>query len=77
MNLLDSIDAEINEKRQYAISQTYKTAFAGKPAAFSCYGSRSAAEALTPAAAYAAFQELLRTAQIEIYFVGPALCRAG
>ena len=72
MNLLDSIDAEINEKRQYAISQTYKTAFAGEPAAFSCYGSRSAAEALTPAAAYAAFQELLRTAQIEIYFVGPA-----
>lgn len=76
MNLLDSIDAEINEKRQYAISQTYKTAFAGEPAAFSCYGSRSAAEALTPAAAYAAFQELLRTAQIEIYFVGPGSCAA-
>ena len=33
MNLLDSIDAEINEKRQYAISQTYKTAFAGEPTA--------------------------------------------
>ena len=70
-NLLDCIDAEVNEKRQYAISQTHKTAFAGEPAAFSCYGTRESAEAMTPKAAYEAFQQLLRTAQIEIYFVGP------
>lgn len=70
-NLLDSIDAEINEKRQYAIQQTYKTAFAGEPAAHSCYGSRETAAALTPTQVYAAFQTLLQTAQIEVYFVGP------
>lgn len=69
--LLANIDAEINEKRQYAIQQTGKTAYQGEPAALSCYGTREDAEVLTPEFVYTAFQNLLQTAQIEIFFVGP------
>lgn len=70
-NLLDCIDAEINEKRKYALQQTYKTAYAEEPAAHSCYGTRKEAAALTPSAVYDAFQRLLQQAKIEIFFVGP------
>lgn len=70
-NLLDSIDAEINEKRRYAIQRMYQTAFQGEPAAISAYGGRAQAEALTPENTYTAFQKLLQTARTEVYFVGP------
>ena len=62
-DLLDTIDAEINNKRGYAIRQ-------GEPAFHSCYGTREDVLALTPQITYEAYQELLRTASIEIYFVG-------
>lgn len=71
-NLLDCIDAEINEKRKYALQQTYKTAYTHEPAAHSCYGTREEAAALTPSGVYQAFQKLLQQAKIEIFFVGPA-----
>lgn len=71
-NLLDNIDAEINEKRQYAILQANRTAYEGEPAAMSCYGEREAAAALTPASAYEAYVKLLQTAQVEVFFVGPS-----
>ena len=70
-NLLDSIEAEINEKRQYAISQTYKAAFQGEPAAISCFGTKDTASALTPSSVYAAFLNMLKTAKVEAFFVGP------
>lgn len=69
--LLDAIDNEINEKRIYAIHQAQKTAYQNEPAALSCYGTRKQAENLTPSDVYTAFQKLLRTARIEIFFVGP------
>ena len=71
-NLLDTIKAEIDEKRTYALNQARRTAFDGEPAALSPCGTAEEVAALTPASAYAAYQELLRTAGIEIYFVGPA-----
>lgn len=69
-DLLDNIDAEINEKRQYALLQAGKTAYRNEPASYSCYGTHEDAAALTPECVYAAYQELLRKAQIEIFFVG-------
>ncbi|MCC8112179.1 MAG: insulinase family protein [Ruminococcus sp.] len=68
--LLDNIDAEINEKRVYAIQQASKIAYQNEPAARSSYGSREEALALTPKSAYAAFRKMLREARIEIFFVG-------
>ena len=70
-DLLDKIDAEINNKRGYAVSQAFETAFRGEPAEYSCYGKRKQAEASTPESAYNAYCELMKNAQIEIFFVSP------
>lgn len=69
--LLDRIEAEINNKRGYAISQATKTAFRGEPAEFSSYGTKETAEAVTAEKAYSAYMNLLRTAIIEIHYVAP------
>lgn len=69
--LLDSIDAEINEKRIYAVHQAQKTAYQNEPAALSSYGTREQAESLTPQSVYRALQTMLQTATVEIFFVGP------
>lgn len=69
-DLLDSIEAEINNKRSYAILQAQRTAFAGEPGGVPAYGVREIAETITPASAYAAYEALLQSAQIEIYCVG-------
>ena len=70
-DLLDRIDAELNNKRGYALSRAAEAAFRGEPAEFSCYGSKESAEAVTSAEAYSAYQELLRTAQVEICYIAP------
>lgn len=70
-DLLDRISSELNNKRGYAVSQASKTAFRGEPAENTGYGSRESAIAADSAAAYKAYQELLRTAQVEIYYVTP------
>ncbi|MBE6826717.1 MAG: insulinase family protein [Ruminococcus sp.] len=71
-DLLDAIEAEINNKRSYAMTRAARTAFEGEPFAAPLYGEKEDVEALDPAAVYAAYEELLRTAVIRIYHVGPA-----
>ena len=71
MDLLDSIEAEINNKRGYAILRTQRRAFEGENSAFSPYGTKETATAVTPQQAYEAYKELLKTAQVEIFYVGP------
>lgn len=68
-DLLDRIDAELNNKRGYAISRASEAAFNGEPAENSCCGTRESAEAVSAAEAFAAYKKLLETAQIEIYYV--------
>lgn len=70
-DLLDHIDAELNNKRGYALSRAAEVAFRGEPAEYSCYGSRESAEAVTSAEAYNAYVELLKTAQVEICYIAP------
>ncbi|SEH41777.1 Predicted Zn-dependent peptidase [Ruminococcus flavefaciens] len=70
-DLIDRIDGELNQKRSYAISQAAKVAFRGEPAECTGYGSREAASNASPEDAYRAYEELLKTAQIEIYYVSP------
>lgn len=70
-DLLDSIDAEINNKRGYALIQAYKSAYKGEPCANTPSGTRETAMAVTPQSAYEAYKRLIETAQIEIYYVGP------
>ncbi|MBO4523871.1 MAG: insulinase family protein [Ruminococcus sp.] len=70
-DLLDNISSELNDKRTYALMQSAKTAYRGEPAATSSYGVREAALAAEPTDTYRAYNELLRNAQIEIYYVSP------
>lgn len=70
-DLLDRIDGELNQKRSYAIYKASKLAFKGEPAECSGYGNRESASAVTPEDAFKAYHELLRTAQIEVYYVSP------
>lgn len=69
--LLDRIDAEINNKRGYALSKASEIAFRGEPAEFTVYGNRKTAEAVTSESAYSAYLELLKTAPVEITYVAP------
>ena len=70
-NLLDDIDCERNDKREYALQKAVELAYCGEPAAFSLHGSKADAEAVTPSAAFAVWQKLLQTADIAVYCVSP------
>ena len=70
-NLLDDIDCEQNDKRSYALRQAAALTYSGEPAAIPAHGTRPEAERITPSRAYAVWQEILRTAFIEITAVTP------
>lgn len=67
--LIESIAAEINNKRGYAILRSQKHIFKGEPCSFPQYGTVENAEKITPEEVYEAFVKLVKTAVIEIYFV--------
>lgn len=69
--LLDAIEAEINNKRGYALVRARETTFRGEPDAYPIYGTKADVEPLTPENVYAAYQEILRRAVIRVYYVGP------
>lgn len=71
--LIDDIDADINDKRSYAIKRARAEIYENEPTGLAVKGEREAAAALTPAQAYAAYRELLKSARIEIIFVGTEL----
>lgn len=68
--VLDTIDAEINDKRSYALSRCLQVMCADEPVAVRRYGERASAEAVTPAAATGAYRNMLETAPVEIIFTG-------
>ncbi len=71
--LIDLIDADINDKRSYAIKQAAQTVYKGEGAGISVKGERAAAAALTNREAYSAYKDMLRSARVEITFVGSSL----
>ncbi|MEA4933143.1 MAG: insulinase family protein [Lawsonibacter sp.] len=71
-NLLDRIKGQINDKRAYA---TYRlTQLMCKEEAFGVdkLGDETHVEAITPNALWQCYQELLKTAAVEIYYCGSA-----
>ncbi len=70
-DLLDAIEAEINNKRSYAVERAAEIAFEGEPFAYPLYGTAADVEQLTPASVYEAYRRLLKEAVIRIYHVGP------
>lgn len=69
-NLIDTIEAEINDKRTYAINRCRAMMLEGTRLATPKYGTVEAARALTPQIAAQRYLELADTAQVEIIFVG-------
>ena len=69
--LLDAIQAEINQKRTYALIRARRTAFEGEPDSYPSYGTKEDALKLTPESVYQAYQEMLKRAVIQIYLVTP------
>ena len=71
-NLLDDIDAAVNDKRAFALRRATEIAFAGEPAAIPPQGNRPAAEAVTAADCFRIWQEVLCTAPVDLIAVLPA-----
>lgn len=69
--ILDSIDARFNDKRDYTLKKAREIAYKGEPAEICGHGSRESAEVVTSQSAYMAYKKMLETAQIEITLVSP------
>jgi len=77
---LESIAAEINDKRRYAIAKAKRLLCQGEPYAVSKYGTKESVQAITPADLVQAWQNLLRHAPMRVVYQGPgdgqAVCDA-
>lgn len=69
-NLIDDIEAEINEKRTYAIRRAEAITCAGEPYGVGRYGSKQSAEAITQEAVMRAYRAMLQSAKAEVLCVG-------
>ncbi len=68
--LIDTIAAEINEKRGYALSKCKEYMCKGEASAIRKYGSMESAKKITAKSAATAYRRLADSAAIEILFVG-------
>jgi predicted Zn-dependent peptidase len=68
--LIDTIEAEINDKRAYAVTECRRLMGKNDPASLCKYGTIEGAQRTTTETTAAAYYELLRTARIEISFTG-------
>ncbi len=69
-DLLDAIDAEINDKVSYALNLSYETVYKGESSACKYYGTREQVEKVSAGEAYEAYKRLLKEAKIEISLCG-------
>ncbi|MCL1832505.1 MAG: insulinase family protein, partial [Oscillospiraceae bacterium] len=67
---IDQIEAELNDKRLYAMRQAIRLLCKGEPAANAAHGTIDGITAVTPESAYKAYKNLLKTARVEIICVG-------
>lgn len=70
INLIDAIDAEINNKTKYSLQRLNEEMFRSEVFGISKYGSKEQVKAITPNELYKAYRYALEKYKIEIYFVG-------
>lgn len=68
--LIDTINSDLNDKRTYAVHRAVEAEFEGEPFGISRYGYAEDAEKITGEELAAAWRSLVKTARIEIMFVG-------
>ena len=71
-NLIDRIQAQINEKRAYSLLRLTQEMCAGEPFGVDKLGDAARAAALTPEGLWERYQALLSQAPIELYYCGSA-----
>ena len=70
INLIDTIEAEVNNKGQYAVKRLKEEMCRGEVFGLSKTGDVADVEAITPKSLYKAYKKALSEYKIEIYFVG-------
>ncbi|MGM9645136.1 MAG: EF-P 5-aminopentanol modification-associated protein YfmF [Eubacteriales bacterium] len=70
INLIDAIDAEINNKTKYSMLRLNEEMFRSEVFGISKYGTKEQVEKITSAELYGAYRYALERYKIEIYFVG-------
>ena len=68
--IIDVLESQINDKRFYAMSRCQSIMCEGEKIAIEKYGYIEDAHKITPASAADAYRRILRSAQIELLFVG-------
>ncbi len=68
--LADSIRAEINEKRRYAVNRTLRLMLGDEPAGLPMYGFLEDLDRITPESAAKAYERILKSCRVEIMHVG-------
>lgn len=69
-NLIDTIESEVNDKRDYAVAKCNSLMFEGEPFAVKKYGRKEDARSISPASATEAWRQMLRSCPVEILFIG-------
>lgn len=69
-NLKDEIRAQINDKRSYALTRLYEIMCDKEAYGINVLGTPELAEQITPESLTAAYEKILRTAQIELFYCG-------
>lgn len=70
VNLINAIEAQINDKRTYASIRLRQEMFRDEKYGVSKYGTLSQVQAITPEGLYAHYSRVLETSQIEILYTG-------
>jgi len=71
-NLLDRIRGQMNDKRTYATHRLTRIMCGEEPFGVDKLGDEAHVEAVTPAGLWQRYQDLLRTAAVEVYYCGSA-----
>ena len=71
-NLVDRIRAEVNDKRQYAVSRLVEEMCAGEPYGVGRMGREADVGPITPRSAWERYQDLLAHSRLELYYCGSA-----
>ena len=69
-NLIDDINASINEKRIYAVNRANEIMFSGQPCGLAKNGNVDTASALTNAKTFELYKKLINESKVEIIFIG-------
>ena len=72
VNLINAIESQINDKRNYAAIRLRQEMFRDEPYGVSKYGEKEDVAAITPEMLYAHYLRILRTSRIELIFTGNA-----